>query len=249
MKLIYIYNEKWECDYIKSGLSDAEIIFSPDLEGSKEHWGDVEMISVFANSILNNDVLRRMPNLRFIAARSTGLDHIDLEYVKEKGIVVSSTPAYGKHTVAEYTFALLLCLSRKIFDAYKQIEEGGSFSQKNLRGFDLHGKTLGVVGTGSIGTNVIKIAKGFGMNIIANAKSFDNEKAERLGFEYKSFEEVLSGADIITLHTPYNTETHHMINMGNIEKIKKGAYLVNAARGGLVETRALVEALEKGILA
>ena len=123
------------------------------------------------------------------------------------------------------------------------------FSVGGLRGFDLGGKTLGIVGMGSIGSHVARIANGFEMNVLAFDKKQDKRLAKKLGFAYASFGDVLKNSDIITLHVPYNQHTHHLINSGNIGLIKRGAYLINTARGGIVETTALVEALEKGILA
>ena len=161
---------------------------------------------------------------------------------------VVSVPFYGENTVAEFAFALLLTLSRKTYDAYDRIAETGSFSQEGLRGFDLKGKTIGVIGTGHIGLNIVSMAKGFNMNIIAFDPFPKEEKAQELGFSYVSLDELLAGSDVITIHTPYTDSTHHMINTGNIEKIKKGAYLINTARGAVIETQAIVEALEKNIL-
>lgn len=251
MKLIYFYNEEWEKEYITSRMRGWEIVF---LEGSiqkHQEYRDesVDTLAVFVNSKIGAEEMDRFPKLRFIAARSTGFDHIDLVEAKKRGISVSNVPTYGENTVAEFAFALLLSLSRKIYTAYKNIEINHSFSTQGLTGFDLKGKTLGVVGTGHIGLNMIRMAKGFEMNIIAYDVFPKNEEAQALVFAYVSFDDLLARADIISLHAPYNEHTHHMINKGNVEKIKHGAWLINTARGGLVETDALVYGLEKGILA
>jgi len=210
---------------------------------------EAEILSVFVKSKVGKEEMDKFPNLKFIATRSTGFDHIDLEEAKKRGIAISNVPFYGANTVAEQAFALLLSLSRRIYESYERVLEEGSFSPEGLRGFDLKGKTIGVVGTGNIGAHAVKMAHGFGMNII----TFDIKKNEELekefGVTYVEFDELLAQSDVITLHAPYNKHTHHMINMENIENIKKGAYLINTARGGLVETRALVIALEKEILA
>jgi D-lactate dehydrogenase len=182
-----------------------------------------------------------------ITTRSTGFDHIDLKAASEKGIRVCNVPVYGENTVAEHTFALILSLSRNLRKAYLRTVQD-NFSLEGLMGFDLKGKTLGVIGTGHIGLHVIRMAFGFGMKVLA----FDIKKqaflSEVLNFEYVSLEDLLRRSDIITLHAPYLPSTKHLINKSNIGLIKKGAVLVNTARGGLIQTDALVEALDKKIL-
>lgn len=250
MKLIYFYNEEWEKEYIASRMSGWEIVF---LDGSIQKHPEyrdeeADALAVFVNSKIGAEEMNRFPKLRFIAARSTGFDNIDLVEAKKRNIQVSNVPAYGENTVAEFAFALLLALSRKIYTAYKNIEINHSFSTQGLTGFDIKGKTLGVVGTGHIGLNMIRMAKGFEMKVIAFDPFPKNEVAQTLGFEYVSFDDLLAHSDIISLHAPYNEHTHHMIHRGNVEKIKRGTWLINTARGGLVETDALVYALEKGII-
>ncbi len=251
MKLIYFYNEEWEKEYITAGVSGWEIVFLDGSIQKHEEYYDEEAdaLAVFVNSKIGAEEMDRFPKLRFIAARSTGFDHIDLREAEKRGIKVSNVPTYGENTVAEFAFALLLALSRKIYTAYKNIEINHSFSTQGLTGFDLKGKTLGIVGTGHIGLNMIRMAKGFDMKVLAFDVSPKLDEAKALGFEYVSFEDILSRSDIISLHAPYNEHTHHMINKENVEKIKRGAWLINTARGGLVETDALVYALEKGIIA
>jgi len=141
--------------------------------------------------------------------------------------------------VAEYTFALLLCLIRKVYNSYQRIRESGSFSLEGLQGEELFKKTIGIIGTGRIGIEVIKIAKGFSMNVIAYDKYPKEELAQELDFKYVSLEDLLSQSDIITLHIPYNKETHHLLNKDNLSKTKKGVYIINTARGGIIETQAL----------
>jgi D-lactate dehydrogenase len=145
--------------------------------------------------------------------------------------------------------ALLLALSRRIYDSYKRIETSGSFSQDGLRGFDLKGKTLGVVGTGHIGLHMIKMAKGFDLDILAYDPFPKQGQDQALGFQYVSLEELLRRSDIISFHAPYNEHTHHLLNKGNIQTLKKGVFVINTARGGLIQTDALVEGLESGVVA
>lgn len=210
-------------------------------------WREVEILSLFVHCQLTAPMLEQLPHLRMVAARSTGFDQIDLEAADARGITVSNVPSYGENTVAEHTFALILSLSRQIHKAYQRTI-AGDFSLAGLEGFDLNGKTLGVVGAGSIGLHVIRIAKGFGMKVIAYDVKPNKLIAEVLGFEYCSLNDLLSNSDIITLHAPYMPATHHMINSDSIKLIKRGALLINTARGGLVDTAALLAALDEGIL-
>lgn len=224
--------------------------FEEKLDISKiEEFKDSEIISVFINSVINKEVIDLLPELKFITTRSTGFDHIDLKYCEEKGIKVSNVPAYGSKTVAEFAFALIISLSRKMFNAVERLKEDGNFSISGLRGFDLAGKNLGVIGTGKIGKNVIKIAKGFSMNVSAYDLYPDTSFAAENGVVYKTLEEVISGCDILTLHTPYTKENHHLINKDKIAKMKRGVYLINTARGELIDTDALIWGLNEGIIA
>jgi D-lactate dehydrogenase len=176
-----------------------------------------------------------------------GFDHIDLAACKEKGIIVSNVPTYGAHTVAEHTFALMLAVSRKLIPSVERAKKG-DFSSLGLTGFDLFGKTLGVIGTGHIGKNVTSLGLSFGMKILAYCHKEDPELVAK-GVKFVSLDELLAGSDVITLHLPHTHDTEHIINSQNIEKFKKGAILINTARGALVETQAILAGLEKGILA
>lgn len=251
MRIAYFYNEEWEKDYVVKHFPDDifNFIKGSTKENAAHRDPDVSALSIFVNSPVRADVLDRFPNVKFIATRSTGYDHIDLAEAHQRGITISNVPTYGEHTVAEFAFALLLALSRRIVDAYTRIETTGSFSQEGLRGFDLRGRTIGVIGTGHIGEHMMRMAKGFDMQVVAFDLFPKPELAEKMGFRYVSLDELLSTSDIVSLHAPYNEHTHHMINMDNIGKFKRGSYLINTSRGGLVETVALVKGLEEGILA
>jgi D-lactate dehydrogenase len=192
-------------------------------------------------------VLDEMPELKFIATRSTGFDHIDLDACRSRGIVVSNVPSYGENTVAEHTIALLLMLSRKVHQSVLQIRSG-HVDLAELTGFDLQGKTIGVVGAGHIGLHVIRIARGFGMRVLAFDVRREPFLADLLGFEYVTMERLLTESDIVTLHSPLTDKTHHLIGRDAIARMKPGAMIVNTARGGLIDTDALVEALESGKL-
>lgn len=244
----------WEEEYLSSKLRalvpDLALVFIPEIL-SKEHLPtdrSFPLCSVFVDSAVDRPVIEALANLKFVATRSTGYDHIDLAAVSERNIVVSSVPSYGENTVAEYAFALLLTLSRKIYDGAHRVREETRFSFEGLQGFDLKGKTIGVLGTGRIGKHAIRIANGFDMRVVAY-DPFPNEiLPQELGFKYMSFEEVLKTSDIITVHVPYSKETHHLLNEKTIALMKPGSYLINTSRGGVVDTPALAVALKAGRL-
>ncbi len=205
-----------------------------------------DILSVFIYSVLDRDNLAKMPNLKCIATRSTGFNHIDLKYASDHGIMVSNVPYYGENTVAEHTFGLILTLSRNIHKAYVRTMRN-DFSPEGLEGWDIKGKTLGVVGAGGIGSHVIRIAKGFGMNVLAFDVHKNHFLAEVMGFRYAELDELLRKSDIVSLHCPYNKATHHLINMKNINLVKKGALFINTARASIIEPEALHYALDTGI--
>ena len=252
MKIAFFGVTEGEHLSYKEALNQHEIFFSDEKlsEQNVQKIKDADIISIFVTSAVNKNIINALPNLKCISIRSTGFDNVDCDYAKSKGIKVSNVPAYGSHTVAEFAFGLILNLSRNIITANNHITRSLDFNYSTpMEGFDLAGKTLGVIGTGKIGKNVVKIAKGFGMNVIATDMYPDAAFAQENNFEYKSLEEVLSMSDIVTLHTPYTKENHHLINKENIAKMKRGVYLINTARGELVDTAALIDGLSKGIIA
>ena len=204
---------------------------------------DFDVLSTFTCSKITPKVIDAFPNLKLVAVRATGFDSVDIEYAKSKNILVSNVPAYGSNTVAEYTFGLILSLSRNIPQAVNRLKMSGEFSFEGLRGFDLNNKTLGVIGTGKIGSNVIKIAKGFNMKVLAMDPYPNEELAKSLEFNYVSLEKLLKDSDIVTLHTPLSANTQHLISKNNIKLMKKGGILINTSRGGIVDTDALYQAL------
>lgn len=231
----------------QDSLSDHQVVFiDQDLnEDQIPSQIDFDIISVFVQSKITKKVVDTFPNLKMVAVRSTGFDNIDLNYAKEKNITVTNVPAYGSHTVAEFTFGLILSLSRKIPQAVDKVKAEGDFDNSGLKGFDLYGKTIGVIGTGKIGLNVIKIASGFGMKILAYDVNQNEEHAKSLGFEYVELDNLLKNADVVSIHVPSNPKTHHLINQQNIFEMKKGALLINTSRGDIVETEALYQAISK----
>lgn len=250
MKIAFFETKDWTRAYLEKNLPtmDATFFDEPLTESSAEKASDAEIISVFVHSKVTREAIEKMPRLKMIATQSTGFDHIDLGACREKNILVSNVPHYGENTVAEHTFALILALSRNVHKSYVRTMQG-DFSIEGLKGFDLKDKTLGVIGTGRIGLHVIRIAKGFGMHVLAYDVRQDNFLAEVLHFQYAPLGDVLGKSDIISLHTPYSENTHHLINENSIEKIKQGALLINTARGGLIDNEALIKALDRKILA
>ena len=251
MKITFFEVPKSEQDFLQHNLEGHEVLFFEEKLSSLniDLAKDSEVVSVFINSVLNKEILSQLPNLKYITTRSTGFDHIDLEYANSLNIKVSNVPSYGSSTVAEFAFALLLNLSRKIHLANEKLKEDADFSIYNFRGFDLKGKTIGIIGTGKIGKNMIKMALGFNMNVIAYDLYPDIEFAKVSNITYKTFDEVIGTSDIVSIHAPYNKENHHLINKEKIEKMKKGVYVINTARGELIDTDALVWGLEEGIIA
>jgi D-lactate dehydrogenase len=251
MKIAFLELHEWEEKYLRDRIDGRHQIVT--LPGVLEdtHFSkiaDAEVVSPFIYSKLTADRLAKLPKLKLIVTRSTGFDHIDVPECKRRGVTVCNVPFYGENTVAEHTFALILALSRKVHEAFVRVR-AGNFSLDGLRGFDLKDKTIGVVGAGHIGLHVIRIARGFGMKVLAFDVRRDNFLAEVLGFEYADLDSLLSRSDIITLHAPHSKHTHHLINRDNIVKIKRGAILINTSRGGLVDTDALLTALENKTLA
>lgn len=252
MKITFFEVSDVEKDYFLQFFKNEDVSFFDEKlnENSVAKAKDADAVCVFVTSLVNKNVIDAIPNLKFIATRSTGFDHIDCEYAKSKGIKVSNVPAYGSHTVAEFAFTLMLGLSRNIIKANNYITESEDFNYfSNMEGFDLNNKTLGVIGTGKIGKNVIKIAKGFNMNVIAYDLYPDLVFAKENNFIYKNLTEVVGEADIITLHAPSTKKDGHLINKENISLMKKGVYLINTARGELIDTEALVWGLKEGIIA
>ncbi len=250
MHISFFETESWEKDYLEKNLEGFELSFFGEKLSIEnvEKANNADIISIFTDSPIDSAIFLTLPELKMIATRSTGFDHIDLAFAKQHNIIVCNVPTYGENTVAEHTFGLILNLSRKIYKSIESVKEKG-FIPDGLRGFDLKGKTIGIVGMGHIGQHVARIANGFEMQVLAFDVKEDKKLAKKLNFKYVSLEDLLKQADIITLHVPLNDQTKHLINTSNINLIKKGSYLINTARGGLVETSALVAALHDGTLA
>lgn len=206
---------------------------------------DSEIISVFTHSnVISNAQLDKFKNLKLITTRSTGFNHIDLEYCKTRGITVCNVPKYGETTVAEFAFGLLLALARKIIQGRNGMAHN-HVEISNYMGFDLFGKTIGIIGTGSIGRHMIGLAQGFGMKIIA----YDPYPTEALKKLYvPSLQDIFKQADIISLHVPSTPQNHHMLDETAFSMMKQGVIIINTARGDLIDTQALYCAIRSGIV-
>lgn len=247
MKIVIFEAQDWErakAERLVEAGQDVLCLPGPLDEAGMAPFADAEVISTFIDSKVTAKALSALPRLKLVATRSTGFDHIDLDYCRKAGVAVCNVPDYGDPTVAEHAFALLLALGRKVVDAVERTRRG-DFSQDGLRGFDLAGKTLGVVGTGRIGQRVIQIARGFGMEVLA----FDAYPSRALGLRYVELPELLAKCDVLTLHIPGGDATRGLIGKAELALMKPTAVIVNTARGGVVDVEAMLQALVEGRLA
>lgn len=250
LNIAFFEVEPWEKEYLEKNLKSFNLNFYAEKFSAKnlKEATKANVISTFIYSQVDKKSIEALKNLKYITTRSTGFDHIDLKACQRKNILASNVPTYGENTVAEHTFALILALSRKIYPSLERTKKG-DFSLDLLRGFDLKGKTLGVVGVGNIGRHVIRMARGFDMEVIAFDLYPDKKFAKDLAFKYATLDEVFKKSDIVTLHVPYNKATHHLIDQASLKKFKPGCYLINTSRGGICDTSALLKGLHKNIFA
>ena len=202
------------------------------------------IISIKSNSKINKEILKKLPRLKAIITRTVGINHINLKLCQKKGIAVYHIPDYGAFAIAEHVFAMLLSQTRKIILLGKETKSG-RFNWKNGQGFTLKGKTLGVIGVGKTGKEVIKIAKGFQMKLLGFDKIKDNVFAKENNFKYVALNELLSKADIISINIPLIKDTRHLINKHKIKIMKNKAILINVSRGGIINTKDLADNLTK----
>jgi D-lactate dehydrogenase len=247
MKIVIFEAEEWEARACRRLAGGHEVVCVKDrltaTEAAKHR--EAEIISTFVNSRLSGDILAHFPKLKLIATRSTGYDHIDLAWCTENEVKIANVPDYGDVTVAEHSFALMLAAARQLVTAVDRTRRG-NFSQEGLRGIELRGKTLGVIGAGRIGRRAIEIARGFGMTVFAYDNDRDENAAAQLGYSYASLGDVLKAADILTLHVPASPHTENLISDAEFDQMKRGALLINTARGNIVNVPALVRALTSG---
>lgn len=245
-KVVWFGVEEWEKEYVKNQGSHLDIKFIEEslTEETVGEAEDFEAVSVFVSSKVNKEVIEKL-DVDLIGCRSTGYDHVDIEAASDHDIKVCNVPKYGAVTVAEHTFGLLLALSRKIYSAIRKVQADKEFDHSGLRGFDLEGKKLGVIGTGSIGKEFIKRAKAFDMDVVASDPYPDHEAAEELGFMYVSTEDLIKHSDIISLNCPLTESTRHLLSEEQFDMMKD-TVILNTARGELINTEDLINALEQG---
>lgn len=205
------------------------------------------VVCAFVNDDISGDIVRLLRSLgvRHIALRCAGFNNVDRKACREEGILITRVPAYSPHAVAEHAVALILGLNRKIHRAYNRVREG-NFRLEGLVGFDLFGKTVGIIGTGKIGKVMAGIMKGFGCSVIAYDLFPDQAFAAEHGVQYRSLHKLIAMSDIISLHAPLTQETHHIINEATLAQMKDGVVIINTSRGGLIDTRALIIGLKSG---
>ncbi len=219
-------------------------------ELDRAHWWEVEVLTVNHKSDITREAIDGLPKLKLIATRSTGFDHIDYMYAQEKGIPVVNVPEYGTRTVAEYAFALMMALVRKVPQGERTMEGNTPPDISGLCGFDLLDKTLGLVGTGRIGQNMGRFCKAFGMHVVAFDAFPNNAFASECGVEYlPSIEEVGERSDVLSVHVPDLPSTRHCISREVLSRVKRRAYFINTARGGVMDTCAVRDAIVDGRLA
>ncbi|GAA6156617.1 2-hydroxyacid dehydrogenase [Pyruvatibacter sp. HU-CL02332] len=250
MKIVVFETEEWELEPLRSLADGHEVEFVPGRikPDNAADYADADIISPFVYSTVSADTIAALPNLQMIATRSTGYDHIDVDACKARGIALATVPTYGDTTVAEHVFALLLAVSHKMVEATDRTRRG-DFHQAGLQGFDLRGKTMGIVGTGHIGKCTIRIAKGFDMTVIAHDIAPDQEAARQLGFDYVPFPELLSRSDVVSLHVPGGSDTDQFMDDAAFDAMKDGAVIINTGRGNLIDVNALLKALATGKIA
>lgn len=248
MKIVFFDIQGWEKPMLKKQLGNHNLVLvnKPLSKETVSKAKDADVISIFIYSKVPAELIQQMPKLKLITTRSTGFDHIDLKEAKKRKIRVMSVPTYGENTVAEHTFALILALSRKIHKSYLRTVKN-DFSIQGLKGFDLKGKTIGIIGFGNIGKHVARIARGFEMNVLINDRHPDKFLAEEMNLKYVPLATLYKKSDIISLHIPYTKDNHHMINTKTINLFKKGTILINTSRGPIVQTEAMIQGLKKNI--
>lgn len=226
------------------------VFFEPRLNQATVSLAEgFDVVCPFVNDKLDAEVIRRLAEMgtKLVALRCAGFNGVDLAACQQYGVQVVRVPAYSPHAVAEHAFALLLAVNRRIHKAYVRVREM-DFSLDGLVGFDLYGKTFGVIGTGKIGFAAIGIARGFGMKVLAHDVQQDATQAAAMGFDYVDLDTLLAKSDVISLHVPLLPATRHLVNADSIARMKPGAMLINTSRGGLVNTHDLIEGLKSGQL-
>ncbi len=243
MSIYFLEVEPSDAAYFQGALTghDVHFVSKPGRVGAR-----AEVVSVFIHTTIDRAFLDAHPALRLVATRSTGCEHLDLDACRERGVAVANVPSYGEHTVAEHTFALILALSRRLFEVTGAPAAEGKLSYAATRASELRGKTLGVIGAGRIGRHVIAVAQAFGMKVLAFDTHAPVAVARDAGFDFAPLDRLLAEAHVLTLHVPVGPETHHLLNRDTLSRCRPGVLVINTSRGALIDTDALLDALDRG---
>lgn len=252
MKVAVFSAKNYDRQFLQEANDAAEAGHDLSFQEANLHKGSVPLalgcdaICAFVNDRIDRDVIEALAGsgLRLIALRSAGFNNVDLEAAQAMGIAVARVPAYSPEAVAEHTMALILALDRKIHRAYARVREG-NFALEGLLGFNLHGRTVGIVGVGKIGLALAHILSGFGCRVLAFDPAKDAD-LETMGGSYVELDELYAASDIISLHCPLTPATHHLIDGAAIAKMKPGVMIINTSRGAVVDTRAAIKGLKGG---
>lgn len=243
-----ILNEPWEESHFRTAWPDETLLLYPPGTSAATVASDTSVLSTFIHTKVTAADMDRLPNLRLIATRSTGYDHIDVTAAQARNIAVCNVPAYGERTVAEYAMALLLSATRLVLPSTYRLQHDFSKDVQGLRGIDIHGKTVGIVGTGRIGRNFGRMIAGFAPHIIAYDMTPELDWGREVGATFVDLETLYRQSDIISFHLPLFPNTHHIFNMQTLPLLKSGVVIVNTSRGGLVDSAALLAGLNQGIV-
>ncbi len=236
MKIAFFETKPEEKEFFEKNLPNEELFFFDDTINKtlqKEELYDA--VSIFVHSRITDAVLNKLPKLQYLQTRSTGYDHIKCQALYERGLVVSNVAGYGGSAVAEFAFSLLLNATRKTYKALQRTKED-NFEYSDLKGMELYGKTLGILGLGTIGSQMARIAKGFGMNIVAHSRT-RKEIVDELGITFCEFEKVLVQSDVLMIALPLTPATKNLLNEQSVKNIKEDTIIVNTSRGEIIEDR------------
>ncbi len=234
--------------YVRKKLRGFSVSMKDEPLSDENIDAKTEVLGVFVDSPVSSKTISHLPKLKLIVTMSTGYDHVALTVAKRKNIPVCNVPSYGENTVAEHALSLILALSRKLFQSVKRVKEG-VYDYHGLRGFDIKGKTIGIIGAGHIGMHLVGMLQGFDATVIAYDPHPNKKFEKKYRFEYATLDRLIKTSDIISLHVPLLPATKYIINSKVLKKMKKGSYIVNTARGGLIDAEALVKALDDGTIA
>ncbi len=247
-KIVFYDVTETENEIFDSLKAENEVVLIKESISEDNLVADADVISVFVSSTVTKLLLDKLSKLKLIACRSTGFNNIDILACKANNISVVNVPTYGERTVAEYTFALMLALSRRILPSIEQVKQG-TIDPSLVHGHDLFGKTIGIVGMGRIGKNVAKLAEAFGMKVLAYDPFAKAENFSDFNVSIVDLSEVLKSSDFVTVHAPLTNDNKHLFNSNKFAEMKQGSIFINTARGELMVTADLIEALESGHLA